>query len=48
VIHNRIGHWIPNSVGSSAKRFYKIEDDLLTLTPDGNENYRLVYRRIKQ
>jgi len=46
VTHNRAGHWIPNYVGSSAKRFYKLEGGLLILTPAENENRRLIWKRV--
>ncbi len=48
VTHNREGHWIPNSVGSSVKRFYKLEGDLLILTPAEFENRRLIWKRVAQ
>ena len=48
VTHNRLGHWIPNSVGSSVKRFYGFEDDLLILTPAESENRRLIWKRVEQ
>ena len=46
VTHNRMGHWIPNSVGSSVKRFYTFEGDLLILTPAESENRRLLWKHI--
>ena len=48
VTHNRSGHWIPNSVGSSVKRFYQFEGDRLILTPAENENRRLIWMRASQ
>ena len=45
VTHNRSGHWIPNSVGSSVKRFYEFEGDRLILTPAEYENRRLIWMR---
>jgi hypothetical protein len=48
VTHNRAGHWIPNSVGSSVKRFYELEGNLLILTPAEFENRRLIWKRVAQ
>jgi len=46
VTHVRAGHWIPNSVGSSTKRLYKLEGGLLYLSPADNVNRRLIWKRV--
>ena len=48
VTHNRSGHWITNSVGSSVKRCFEFEGDRLILIPAENENRRLIWRRVSQ
>jgi hypothetical protein len=45
VTHHLIGAFVPNDVGTDAKRFYKFEGDTLTLMP--SRNLRLLWKRLR-
>lgn len=46
VSHHRIGHVNPELVGTTVKRFFEFDGDLLRLTPAPERTLRLTWRRV--